>query len=97
VSGEVVERTFTVKHKLGLHARPAGRFVSLASKFRAEVEVARAGDGAEWISGRSVLSLLSLAAGFGTRLRVRAHGIDAEQAVSALGQILEEPAEGDGG
>ncbi|RIL06487.1 MAG: HPr family phosphocarrier protein [Proteobacteria bacterium] len=92
-----VEQTFTVKHKLGLHARPAGRFVSLASKFRAEVEVAREADDAEWVSGRSVLSLLSLAAGFGTRLRVRASGSDAEQAVAALGQILEEPAQGDGG
>lgn len=95
--GAARERTFTVKHKLGLHARPAGRFVALASRFRAEIEVSREGDGGEWVSGRSVLSLLSLAAAFGTRLRVRASGNDAESALAMLGQVLEEPAEGDGG
>lgn len=91
------ERVFTVQHKLGLHARPAGRFVALASKFRADVEVAREGEGAEWVSGRSVLSLLSLAAGFGTRLRLRATGADAAEALIALGQVLETPVQGDGG
>ena len=92
------ERVFQVAHTLGLHARPAGRFVSLASRFQANVEVARDGDeDGEWVSGRSVLSLLSLAAGFGTKLRVRATGPDAEQALAQLGQILEEPAAADGG
>jgi phosphotransferase system HPr (HPr) family protein len=91
------ERTFTIQHKLGLHARPAGRFVALASRFHAEIEVARDGGTAEWVSGRSVLSLLSLAAGFGTRLRVRASGPDAAQAVVALGQVLEETVDGEGG
>ena len=42
-------------------------------------------------------TLLSLAAAFGTRLRVRALGSDAQSAVAALGQILEQPLEGDGG
>ncbi len=87
-----VEREFTVRSELGLHARPAGRFVSLAGRFRAEVSVAR---GEEWVSGRSVLSLLSLAAGPGTKLRVRAVGDDAEDAVAALGLLLESLGEGD--
>ena len=94
MSDGVCEREFVVQSELGLHARPAGRFVSLAGRFRSEVTVAR---GDEWVSGRSVLSLLSLAAAFGTRLRVRAFGADAGQAVAALGQILEQPLEGDGG
>ena len=83
---QVCEREFMVRSELGLHARPAGRFVALAGRFRAEIQVARDG---EWVSGLSVLSLLSLAAGQGTRLRVRAVGEDAEQAVDALGQLLE--------
>jgi len=91
------EGEFTVRHKLGLHARPAGRFVALASRFQAEIEVARVGEPGETVNGRSVLSLLSLAAAFGTRLRLRASGADAERAVAALGQILEQPIEGDGG
>ncbi len=80
---------FVVGHELGLHARPAGRFVTLAGKFDAQVEVAR---GEEWVSGTSVLSLLSLAAAHGTRLRIRAVGAQAEEAVRALGDLLENPA-----
>lgn len=79
---------FTVGHELGLHARPAGRFVTLAGKFRSEVWVCRGG---EWVSGKSVLSLLSLAASRGTRLRVHAAGPDAQEAVAALGRLLEDP------
>ena len=83
-----VQRSFRVGHELGLHARPAGRFVTLAGKFKAEVFVAR---GNEWVSGTSVLSLLSLAAAFGTELRIRAVGADAERAVQELGRLLERP------
>lgn len=82
----VVEGEFVVASELGLHARPAGQFVSLAGRFRAEVSVSRGG---EWVSGQSVLSLLSLAAAQGTRLRVRAVGGDAGEAVAALGALLE--------
>ena len=83
-----VEETFVVKSELGLHARPAGRFVALAGGFEAEIQVARGG---EWVSGKSVLSLLSLAAAPGTVLRIRAAGPDARAAVEALGRLLEEP------
>jgi len=84
------EREFTVHRELGLHARPAGRFVSLASRFQSEIQVARACSDDEWVSGRSVLSLLSLGATRGTRLRVRAVGADADEAVAALGELIEE-------
>jgi phosphocarrier protein HPr len=83
-----VERAFVVASELGFHARPAGEFVRVASRFTAEVEVSRGG---EWVSGQSVLSLLSLAAGQGTRLLVRAVGPDAEQAVATLGNLIERP------
>ncbi len=85
-----VEASFVVKSELGLHARPAGRFVALAGSFDAEIEVAR---GDEWVSGKSVLSLLSLAATPGTELQIRASGPEARQAVEALGALLEEPEE----
>ncbi len=82
-----VEGEFVVGSPLGLHARPAGRFVSLAGRFRSEVQVTRDPDG--WVSGRSVLSLLSLAAAQGTKLRIRAVGEDAQAAVAALGRLIE--------
>ena len=85
-----VEAEFEVASDLGLHARPAGEFAALAARYAAEVSVARV-DGPDWVSGRSVLSLLSLAASRGTRLRVRAQGADAEQAVAALGELLRRP------
>ena len=83
------ERVFTVHAELGLHARPAGIFVMTAKRFTAQIEVAREGSGDDWVDGRSILSLLSLAAGRGTRLRVRAEGADAVDAVEALGRLLE--------
>ena len=89
------EVEFTVQRELGLHARPASQFVALAGRFQSVVTVGR---DQEWVDGRSVLSLLSLAAANGTRLRIRAVGVDAVEAVLALGEILKEPvggAEGD--
>jgi phosphocarrier protein len=83
-----IEALFVVKSDLGLHARPAGRFVALAGRFDCDVQVGRGND---WVSGKSVLSLLSLAAGPGTELRIRAVGPGAEEAVEALGRLLEEP------
>jgi phosphocarrier protein len=87
------EGVFTVRAELGLHARPAGLFVSKAGDFAAAIEVARAEGDIEWVDGRSILSLLSLAAGMGTRLRVRAEGADAVAAVETLGRLLEDPGE----
>ena len=86
-SAATVEAIFLVNSELGLHARPAGRFVALAGGFECEIQVGR---GDEWVSGKSVLSLLSLAAGPGTELRIRAVGSDAQAAVEALGNLLQE-------
>ena len=86
------EGEFVVGSELGLHARPAGRFAQLAARFSSEISVGR---GDEWVDARSVLSLLSLAAGPGTSLRLRAVGTDAEEAVSALGRLLENPSSAD--
>jgi len=83
---ELIERSFTIRNELGLHARPAGEFVALAGTFEAEISVSRGG---EWVDGRSVLSLLSLAASRGTTLQIRATGPDALEAVMALGKVLE--------
>ena len=86
----MIEAEFEVVSELGLHARPAGEFAATASNFDAEIFVARA-DGEDWVSGRSVLSLLSLAASRGTRLKLRAEGADAEKALSVLGALLTRP------
>lgn len=81
-----VEREFVVGSPLGLHARPAGRFVALVAEFESEIHV---GKNDEWVNGGSVLSILSLAAAQGTKLRIRAEGVDAERAVEQLGALVE--------
>ena len=83
----VYESEFVVASELGLHARPASQFVTLAGGFECDIHVGR---GDEWVDGRSILSLLSLAASRGTALRIRAEGADAEAAVEALGRLLED-------
>ncbi len=85
---ETHEAEFVVASELGLHARPAGQFVVLAGTFESEILVGR---GDDWVDGRSVLSLLSLAAASGTHLCIRAVGVDAESAVAALGRLIEQP------
>jgi phosphocarrier protein len=82
-----VEGEFRIASGLGLHARPAGRFAAAAARFKCEISVGRSG---EWVDARSVLSLLSLAAGPGAVVRVRAVGSDAREAIDALGGMLEE-------
>ncbi len=88
----VFEREVVLESELGLHARPAASFATLASEFRAEISVSR-GLESEWVNGKSVLSLLSLAAARGTKLRIRAEGEDAEAALEALCDRLERPEE----
>ncbi|MCH7599852.1 MAG: HPr family phosphocarrier protein [Myxococcales bacterium] len=83
---QIAEGDFVVRSALGLHARPAGRFVALATDFESEISV---GKGDEWVNGSSVLSILSLAAAEGTVLKIRAEGDDAERAVKVLGALIE--------
>jgi phosphotransferase system HPr (HPr) family protein len=85
---DAIEREYTVRGEIGLHARPAALFSDLACKFDCEIEV---GSGGEWVDGRSILSLMSLGAKTGSVLRIRASGPDAESAVTALGAFLESP------
>jgi phosphocarrier protein HPr len=81
-----VEQDFIVGRELGLHARPSGELVTQAATFASEIEI---GCNGEWVSGRSVLSILSLAATQGTRLTVRCRGADAKEAIRAMGAVIE--------
>lgn len=68
----------------GLHMRTAQRFAGVAGRFRADVRVHRAG---QWADGKSVLDLMVLAAGCGSRLEVEARGPDAEAATTSLADV----------
>lgn len=80
------ERTFTVKNRLGLHARAASKFVQLANRFSSEIIVSK--DGQE-VNGKSIMGILILAAACGTDITIKAEGEDARRAVDALGELIE--------
>lgn len=79
-------RAFQVFNRLGLHARPAAVFVKTASRFACDIFVHKDG---EKVNGKSVIGLLLLAAGCGTRLTVDAEGEDAARALAELGLLFE--------
>ena len=80
-----IVREMVIENRLGLHARPAAMFVRVASKFRSEVWVAKE---AEEVNGKSIMGLMMLAAGQGSRLQVRCEGPDAEEAIRELEQLI---------
>jgi phosphocarrier protein len=81
----VAERTVQIVNELGLHARPAAEFVKTASRFRADIQVARDN---MTVNGKSVLGVMTLAAECGSSLVIRAEGDDAEAAVAALERLV---------
>jgi phosphocarrier protein HPr len=85
VDADTVTADVEIINQLGLHARAAARFVETASRFTAEVTVA---NGDESVSGKSILGLMMLAAGQGTRLSLVANGPDAEEAIDALADLI---------
>ena len=72
-------------NKLGLHARAAAKFVSLASQFSCEIEVERNN---RRVNGKSIMGLMMLAASHGTTLTVTAEGSDATDAVNELEDLV---------
>ena len=71
----------TVINKLGVHARPAALFVKTAHKFASHITVEKDG---EEVNGKSIMGLMMLAAGQGSKLLITAEGPDAETAVREL-------------
>ena len=79
----MVERIFTVKGRLGLHARAAAKLVRVANQFESHLSLERVDDKSH-ADAKSILSVLMLAASCGTALRVVAEGPDESQAMKAL-------------
>lgn len=81
-----VDRTVTIRNRLGLHARPAGEFVKVASKFNSNITVSK---GELEVNGKSIMGVMTLAAECGSKVTVRAEGEDADSAVEALAELLD--------
>jgi phosphocarrier protein len=83
----VVRRSVTVVNRLGLHARAAARFVTLASQFDSEILVTR--DNRQ-VNGKSIMGVMMLAAAQGTSLEIMASGRDEVDAVEKLAALVQQ-------
>lgn len=79
------EREFDILNRLGLHARAAAQMVRLSNGFASEIRVSK--DGIE-VNGKSIMGVLMLAAPKDTKILIRAIGPDAEEAVTAIGELI---------
>jgi phosphocarrier protein len=82
----VLTRILTIRNRRGLHARAAAKFVTLAERFGAAVEVVKDGQS---VPARSIMGLMMLGAGLGSAVELRAEGWDAKEALEALTELIE--------
>lgn len=80
-----MKREIVIINRLGLHARAAAKFVTLASGFDAEIRLLRSG---REVNGKSIMGVMMLAAACGTHLELQAAGPEAEQALSHLEELV---------
>ncbi len=83
-----ISKDFVVCNPLGIHARPASAFVQAAGDFESEITVTNL-DSGHVADGKSVMSMLMLAAPKGTHLRIDINGRDAEDAMNVLSALIE--------
>lgn len=79
------EREIVIVNRLGLHARPAALFVKVATRHRCDVWVKKEG---EEVNGKSIMGLMMLAAGQGSKLQIRCEGPDANRALEEIEQLV---------
>ena len=84
----IVQRTVTVIHRQGLHARPAALFVQLAKRFDSSVTVKK---GRRVVDGKSIMGLLTLTARHGSRISIITNGTDAMDAIDQLIALVTKP------
>jgi phosphocarrier protein HPr len=79
--------TFDITNRLGIHARVAAKLVETAGRFKADIFLEK--DGIE-VNGKSILGILTLNCPQGSRLTVRAVGVDAKEALAVFARLIAE-------
>jgi len=83
------EQEVIIGHRLGLHARAAAKLVQLSSQYQSTIILFRSDAvNAVEADARSILSILLLSAGFGSKVSVRAEGVDEDEAVQTICEYL---------
>ena len=81
----MLKKDFLIINKLGLHARASALFVKTASRFAAEVKLAK--EGIE-VNGKSIMGIMMLAASKGTTVSLTLEGADEAEALQAIGDLI---------
>ena len=84
----IAKQTVSIVHRQGLHARPAALFVQLAKRFVSKITVKK---GRKIVDGKSIMGLLTLAAGVGARIAIITDGPDADEALDRLTELVTRP------
>ena len=82
---DAMTKEFTVVNKLGIHARPAALFVKTANRFQCDIFVEKDG---EKINGKSIMGLMMLAAGPGSKVTLHVKGADANACITELEALV---------
>ncbi len=85
ISPTKTTKELTIVNRLGMHARPSAMFVKTASRFRADVWVEKDG---ERVNGKSIMGLMMLAAGQGSKLLISCEGADADKALAEIEAVI---------
>jgi len=84
--GNAFSKELTISNKLGIHARPAALFVKAANRFACDIFVEKDG---EKINGKSIMGLMMLAAGPGSKVILYVKGADASAAIAELEALVQ--------
>lgn len=82
----MIDKTFIIKNKLGLHARPAAMFVQLTTRFSSSVKVIK---GDQQVDGKSIMGLMMLAAEKGSKLKIIIDGNDENQLLREIEDLFD--------
>ena len=82
----MTERTITISNRAGIHARPAAVLVQAAKDFSSNIYFEK---GRDRINAKSIMGILTLAAAYGTELKIIAEGEDEEQAVETIARLFD--------
>ena len=83
---EFLTKELTIANKSGIHARPAAMFVKIATRFGSDIFVEKDG---EKINGKSIMGLMMLAAGPGSKVTLHVKGADASAAIAELEGLVQ--------
>ncbi|MDQ3444715.1 MAG: HPr family phosphocarrier protein [Pseudomonadota bacterium] len=82
----MISKDFKINNLLGLHARPSAQLTQVAGRYESEVFIAKNG---RRVNAKSIMGVMMLAAGPGATVTVDAEGVDEQQAVDAIGGLIE--------